>query len=219
MEQAWHMIEMGLLAHQYAINFVESLSVAFFLTEQVASNAYDSYKVINLDALRNEYVENYAQKNISKATNPLMRQPGDPVCNANRYIEIAKIAAVTQVHQFLPDRCGGNEDDKESCTRSCRFDYPKKLVKYTVVSMIQMNAEQMEAQAILRRTHPRVNNIHPLIAYYWRANSDSTALVDSAQSKRYCIKYASKSIYDQGITEKNEETETDNDGYAQKHNE
>jgi hypothetical protein len=193
MDQAWHLIEMGLLAHQYAINFVESVSVASFFTEHMASNVYDSDKVINLDALRNEYVENYAKKNISKATNPLMRQPGDPECDANRYMEIAKIAAVTQIHQCLPDRCGGNEGDKESRTRTCRFDYPKKLVKHTVVSMIQMNAEQMEAQAILRRTHARVNNCHPLIAYYWRANSDSTALVDSAHSKRYCTKYASKS--------------------------
>ncbi len=98
MEQAWHMIEMGLLAHQYAINFVESVSIASFFTEQMASNAYDSDKVINLDALRNEYVQNYAKKNISKAPNPLMRQPGDSECDANRYMEIAKIAAVTQIH-------------------------------------------------------------------------------------------------------------------------
>jgi hypothetical protein len=195
LEQAWQMIEMGLLAQQYAINFVESVSMTSFYTEQMPCSVHNEEKVINLDALCAEYCASYKEGNISKLANPLMRQPGDKECDSNRNVEIAKVASVVQLHACLPDRCGGSEDEKKDgkAHRTCRFDYPKKLVKHSVVTMVQINTEQMEAQVLLRRTHSRVNNIHPLIAFYWRANHDSTGLIDAAHSKRYCTKYASKS--------------------------
>jgi hypothetical protein len=53
----------------------------------------------------------------------------------------------------------------------------------------------MEAQVLLRGAQPRINNIHPLLAFYWwRGNHNSTGLIDAAHSKRYCTKYASKSL-------------------------
>ena len=55
---------------------------------------------------------------------------------------------------------------------------------------MQVNAEQMEARVLLRRTHERVNK---LIAYYWRANHDVTVLIDAAHCKRYNTKYVAKS--------------------------
>ena len=208
MEEAWHLIEMGLLAQQYAIKFVESVSMSSFYTEQMPEGVHDTEKVIDLDVLRAEFRKNHKKGSINKKTNSLMRKPGDKECNKNRNMEIAEIAAVTQIHDCLPDRCGGyNDSSKEntnsteqnrSCTskkqtRTCRFDYPKPLRKQSVVTIININSEQNEAQVLLRRTHPRVNNIHPLIAFYFRSNHDSTGLIDAAHSKRYCTKYVSKS--------------------------
>ena len=194
-EEAFELIELGLLAQQYAINFVESVSMASFYTEQMPSNGHDPEKVIDLDAYCDEYRKNYIKGNINKQTSPLMRKPGDKECDKNRSIEIAKIVAVTQLHQCLPDRCGGYESDinSDKAVRTCRFDYPKKLLKQSVVTCIQLNSENMETQVLLRRTHPRVCNMHPLIAFYWRSNHDSTGIVDAAHAKRYCTKYASKS--------------------------
>ena len=206
-EEAWHLIEMGLLAQQYAIKFVESVSMSSFYTEQMLDGVHDADKVIDLDALRAEFRKNHKKGNINKITNPLMRKPGDVECNKNRNMEIAEIAAISQIHDCLPDRCGGyNDSSKEntnsgeqnrSCkskkqTRTCRFDYPKPLRKQSVATIININSEQNEAQVLLRRTHPRVNNIHPLIAFYFRSNHDSTGLIDAAHSKRYCTKYVSK---------------------------
>ena len=58
---------------------------------------------------------------------------------------------------------------------------------------MQVNAEQMEARALLRRIHERVNNVNKLIAYYWRANHDATVLIDAAHCKRCATKYVAKS--------------------------
>ena len=206
-EEAWHLIEMGLLAQQYAIRFVESVSMSSFYSEQMPDGSHDADKVIDLDSLRAEFRKNYKKGNINKKTNPLMRKPGDEECNTNRNMEIAEIAALSQIHDCLPDRCGGHNDsskDNTNCsvqnssctsskqTRTCRFDYPKPLRKQSVATIININSEQNEAQVLLRRTHPRVNNIHPLIAYHFRSNHDSTGLIDAAHSKRYCTKYVSK---------------------------
>ena len=206
-EEAWHLIEMGLLAQQYAIKFVESVSMSSFYTEQMLENVHNAEKVIDLDALRAEFRKNHKKGNINKKTNALMRKPGDEECNKNRNMEIAEIAAISQIHDCLADRCGGyNDASKENTNlndpnrsstsktqnRTCRFDYPKPLKKQSVATIININSEQNEAQVLLRRTHPRVNNIHPLIAFYFRSNHDSTGLIDAAHSKRYCTKYVSK---------------------------
>ena len=58
---------------------------------------------------------------------------------------------------------------------------------------MQVNAEQMEACILLRRTHERENNVNKLNAYYWRANHDATVLIDAAHCKRYATKYVAKS--------------------------
>ena len=175
-----------------------------FYTEQMPEGVHDAEKINDLYALRAEFRKNYKKGNINKETKLFMHKPGDKECNKNRNMEIAEIAAVTQIHDCLPDRCGGyNDSSKEntnsteqnrSCTskkqsRTCRFDYPNPLEKQSVVTIININSEQNEAQVLLRRTHPRVNNIHLLIAFYFRSNHDSTGLIDAAHSKRYCTKY------------------------------
>jgi hypothetical protein len=106
------MIEMGLLAQQYAINFVESVSKTSFYTEHMPSNVHDEGKVINLDTLCAEYCASFKQGNINKMAIPLMRQPGDKECDPNRNVEISKVASVVQLHACLPYKCGGSEDDK-----------------------------------------------------------------------------------------------------------
>jgi hypothetical protein len=189
MDEAWEAIEIGLLAQQYAINYVESLSMVSFYSEDMPNGVHNEEKVINLDELTEEFVKNYKAGNINCETHPVMRTPlMQGKCDGNIYVEIAKIAAISQIHQCLANACGGDEKGK-----GCRFDYPKQNRKKSVIAMIKINSEQCEARVLLRRTHERVNNIHPMIAYYWRANHDSTAIIDAAHSKRYCTKYASKS--------------------------
>jgi hypothetical protein len=63
------MIEMGPLAQQYAINFVESVSMTSFHTEHMPSNVHEEGKVINLDTLCAECCASFKQGNISKLTN------------------------------------------------------------------------------------------------------------------------------------------------------
>ena len=87
--EAWHLIEMGLLAQQYAIKFVESVSMSSFYTELMPEGVHDANKVIDLDALRAEFRKNYKKGNLNKKTNPLMRKPGDEECDKNRNMEIA----------------------------------------------------------------------------------------------------------------------------------
>jgi hypothetical protein len=94
-----------------------------------------------------------------------------------------------QVHQCLPNSCGGDPGSG----KGCRFDFPKRPCTKSAVGMAQVNSEQLEARVVTKRTDPRVNNINPLVTYWWRANSDHTALVDAAHAMRYCTKYASKS--------------------------
>lgn len=104
-------------------------------------------------------------------------------------METAKIAAISQIHNCMLNTCGGDA----RTGKGCRFDFPKRLLKHTVVAMISVSPEQMECRVLSRRTHDRVNNANmEYCTYYWRANHDSTVLVDACHTKRYITKYASK---------------------------
>ena len=188
-EKAWKMIRAGQIAQRYAILFQESLSTAAFYSESMPIDQHDENLVINLDRLRREYVRNYTEGKITEETHPLMRKFGSEHCNKNSNIEMAKVAAVCQIHQCMPNTCGGNEKTGEGC----RFDYPKKKLKRTVVAMVQVNSEQMEARVLSRRTHERVNTVNKYLSLYWRSNHDVQVLIDAAHSKRYVTKYATKS--------------------------
>ena len=188
-EMAWKVIRAGQIAQRYAILFQESLSTAAFYTDSMPVDQHDENVVINLDRLRREYVKNYTEGNITEETHPLMRKFGSEHCDNNSNVEMAKVAAVCQIHQCMPNTCGGNEKTGEGC----RFDYPKKKLKRTVVAMVQVNSEQMEARVLSRRTHERVNTVNKYLCLYWRSNHDVQVLIDAAHSKRYVTKYATKS--------------------------
>ena len=62
------------------------------------------HEVINLDALRKEYVENYKADNINMSTHPLMRRYCDDTCCPNIHEEIARVAAVSCLHSCIQVR-------------------------------------------------------------------------------------------------------------------
>ena len=65
-----------------------------------------------------------------------------------REVELANIAAVSQVHQSLSNSYGGDPITGKGCS----FDFPKRLSKKTAVRIININAEQCEARVISKRT-------------------------------------------------------------------
>lgn len=187
-EEAWTMTEMGLLASRYVTLLTESISQASFYNEELGVDSHDPNKVINLDEIRKQYVENYVSHNITLATHPIMRTFSSPECNPNTLIEIANVAAVSCMHSCMKG-CGG--DAKTGA--GCRFNFPKKTMRHTVPAIIQVNVDQMEAQMLLRRTADRIPNLNRYLLQYWRGNHDVTLLIDAAHKMRYATKYVSKS--------------------------
>ena len=194
-DEAWELIEMGLLADRYSILYTHSLQRNSFYSKYMPPQEHDERFVVDLEELTKEFVDNYKAGNVNSATHPIMRTPlmkdheGKSLSREPREVELANIAAVSQVHQCLPNSCGGDPNTG----KGCRFDFPKRRSKKTAVGIININAEQCEARVISKRTDSRVNNINPTIVEWWRANHDCTALIDAAHSMRYCTKYAAKS--------------------------
>ena len=194
-DEAWELIEMGLLADRYSILYTHSLQRNSFYSKYMPPQEHDERFVVDLEELTKEFVDNYKAGNVNSATHPIMRTPlmkdheGKSLSREPREVELANIAAVSQVHQCLPNSCGGDPNTG----KGCRFDFPKRRSKKTAVGIININAEQCEARVISKRTDSRVNNINPTILEWWRANHDCTALIDAAHSMRYCTKYAAKS--------------------------
>jgi len=62
-EDAWEMVEMGLLASRYATLFAESVSQASFYSEHMDVDVHDQTKVIDVEKLRHDFVRNYKIKN------------------------------------------------------------------------------------------------------------------------------------------------------------
>ena len=175
---------MGLLAQQCAINLVDSLSYATFYD--------DGGILINVEELREDFKLVYTSsgRKADKSFHPVIRRMGDRECDGSDIIEIAKIAAVSQIHECMQSCCGS-----DSLTyASCRFDFPKRKQAKTVVGVIRIDQEQCDARVVIERTKyaGRVNNFNRFIALFWRGNHDCTVLIDSAHSMRYCTKYASK---------------------------
>ena len=188
-KDAWNMIEMGLLANRYTTLFAESISQASFYSEAMDVDSHDSEKVIDIEKLRKQFVSDYKNKNISVSTNPIMRRFNDPECDENPNVENAKVASVSCMHQCIQRICGG--DEKRGV--GCRFSFPKKHLRHTVPAVMQVNADQMETQMLLKRTCDRVPNLNSYFLKYWRANHDVSVLIDAAHKMRYATKYVSKS--------------------------
>jgi len=189
-EEAWEMVEVGLLANRYATLFADSLSLASFYTEAMDVDSHDAAKVIDVDKIRDEFVNNYKEKRIDMATHPVMRRFCDrEYCDENRYVEMAKIAAVSCMHNCIQTVCGG----EPKTGKGCRFDFPKATLNHTVPAIMQVNSSMMEARMLLRRTCARVPNLNEYLLLYWRTNHDMTVLIDASHKMRYATKYAAKS--------------------------
>jgi hypothetical protein len=186
--KAWTIIKCGLLASRYLVLLANSLSTCSFFNEDLDNDHYDESKVIDLDVIRSQYVENYQKKVINKSTHPIMRQFNDKECDENKNVEMAKVAAVSCMHNCIQNVCGGDE----RTGKGCRFDFPKKLMKCTVPAIMEVGENQMEVQMVMRRTNGRIPNLNKYLLQYWRANHDCTLLVDSAHKMRYATKYVSK---------------------------
>lgn len=163
MEDAWSFVEAGLLADRYVRLLADSLSTASFYSEPVET--HDPTKVIDLDALRRDFVNNYKARRMSRATHPIMRSWDDEVNrDANPRMELAKVAAVSCQHNCIESICGGRKDDGIGC----RYDFPKKPFRTTVVGVAQVNSTEMEARIILQRTATRVPNLNTYFLQYLR---------------------------------------------------
>jgi len=57
-----------------------------------------------------------------------------------------------------------------------------------VPAIMQVNAEQMEVQMLLKRTSCRVPNLNRYFLQYWRANHHVSVLIDAAHKMRYATK-------------------------------
>jgi len=68
-----------------------------------------------------------------------------------------------------------------------------KQLKHTVAAVMRVNANQMEARILLRRTCDRVANLNRYLIRYLPSNHDVSALIDSAHTLRYATKYCAKS--------------------------
>jgi len=188
-EEAWVMIEMGLLASRYCTLFAESISQASFYSEDMDVDTHLPDKVIDINKIRKEFVKNYVDKNVSLETHPIMRKFNSESCDPNQNVENANVAAVSCMHHCIAGVCGGDE----KTGAGCRFSFPKKLLPHTVPAVMQINAQQMETHMLLKRTAERVPNLNKDFLNFWRANHDVTVLVDAGQKMRYATKYVSKS--------------------------
>ena len=132
-EETWNLIEMGLLASRYACLFTNSISLASFYTENTDGDTHTADKVINVEQLRQQFVEDYKKKNITVDTHPIMRKHNSPQCDTNKNVESAKVAAVSCMHHCITKVCGG--DTKTGS--GCRFSFPKRNipVSYTHLTL------------------------------------------------------------------------------------
>lgn len=69
-EEAWTMVEMGLLASRYATLFAESISLASYFEKDLDVDSYVSDQVIDADEYRKEFVNNYQDKKVSVKYSP-----------------------------------------------------------------------------------------------------------------------------------------------------
>ena len=139
-------------------------------------------KVLRVEKYRDQYVKDYKARNINLKTNACMRRFDDPECDKNPNVEMAKVAAISCMHQCIQTVCGGDEKGK-----GCRFDFPKKQLPYTVPAIMQVNSSQMEARMLLRRTCTRVPNLNSYFLMYWRANHDVSVLIDAGHKLRLAL--------------------------------
>jgi hypothetical protein len=133
-EEAWEIIEMGLLATRYVVLFADSISTTSFYSEEMPVDCHEPDKVLPLEKYRDAFVKSYVNNDVTLTTHPIMRRFDDPECDPNPLIEIAKVASVSCLHQCLAKSCGG----EAGTGKGCRFDFPKKTLNHTVVAIMQV---------------------------------------------------------------------------------
>jgi hypothetical protein len=191
-ELALKYVQLGVWADRYACKFAESVaSASFFNRDLDIDDRFDENDEVKLKPYTEDYRNAWKcgrPEEINCKTNPLMREYNDedveqfadnPVKTRN--IENAKIAAVCGRHECITNICGGSADQSGN---GCRFQFPHKLLKYTVCCIIPINADQVELQVLIRRTEDRVPNLNQDLLRYWRNNHDSTPLFDAGHKLR-----------------------------------
>jgi hypothetical protein len=181
-EEAWTMIEAGLLANRYVTLFGNSISTNSFYSEHMPTDENDTSKILNVAEMRKKFVENYKKGEINLSSHPIMRTFASEQCDANPFVEAASVCSASCVHSCMKEICGGDEKTGQGC----RFNFPHKPIPHTVVGIFQINSTQMECRLILRRTPgaERVPNLNSYFLLYWRANHDLSVLIDGAHKMR-----------------------------------
>jgi hypothetical protein len=180
-EDAWELIEMGLVASKYCTLFADSMSLASFYHDG------DHSKIIDVEDILEKFQSSYNQGKVTRHTHPLMRRYGDPGCDKDDNVEMANVAAVSCIHKCLPGHCGGAEKESAGKRSTCRFDFPKKALKYTVPAIMEVNADLMEARVLIKRTCTRVPNLNRYMLRYWRSNHDASVLCDAGHKMRFLL--------------------------------
>jgi hypothetical protein len=106
-------------------------------------------------------------------THPIMRRFDSADCDSNKFVEMAKVAAVSCMHQCMKESCRDDPKTGEGCC----FDFPKKNLNHTVTAVMQVNTNQMEARILLRKTCGRVPNLNRFLLRYLRSNHDVTVMI------------------------------------------
>ena len=181
-EEAWEIIEMGLLADRYCVLLAKLLSTSSFFDKEMGVDKYDEDSIIVLEPLCDEFVINYVKGNKTPSMHPSMRRAGGKECDPNSYIVMATVASVSCIHHCMKEVCGGDENGY-----GCRFDFPNTLMKHNVVALFQVNNEQMEACVILRKTCNCVPALNKFLLQFFWSYHDLSVLIDDVYRKRYVI--------------------------------
>jgi len=180
-DHAFKLIEMGMLADRYCTLFGDSIATTSFYVKEKDKDGVVKLKPAPIDAYLEEFKSNYKNRNINLATHPIMRTYQDEDANGDRDEQLARIAAVSCMHQCIPESCGGDRKTGEGC----RFDYPKQKIGATVVGIFKVGENQMEARLLLKRTCERIPHLNRHFMRYWRGNQDVTVLIDASHKMRY----------------------------------
>ena len=97
------------------------VDIIIFFDQEMGVDEYDD-RVIPLELLRDKFVTNYVRVNITPSKQTSMRHAGDKKCDKNPYVEKAKVASVSCIHQCMKKVCRGDENGQV-----CIFDFPKKI--------------------------------------------------------------------------------------------
>jgi len=97
--------------------------MASFYKERMDVDSHDASKVIHVDGPRQKFVKDYRSSNVNMVTHALMHRFCDTeFCDANPFVEMAKVAAVSCIHHCIPAICRANVKAGQNAASTYRKD-------------------------------------------------------------------------------------------------